>query len=158
MQEIWVLFLSFEFFPWVLRFFSLSFFFDGQKTSLVYLYLFPVAPTTMEAFLTTAAASSFSLASFWINAVVELWIERHFSLWNSWKMQTFLQISENFRELWMVLFTIKGGKFEIEKRLRDDAHFPRFRLLPGKSGKWEIKAFLGGDKINWWYSAKYPWI
>ena len=61
-------------------------------------------------------------------------------------MQTFLQISEIFREFWMVLFTIKGGKFEIEKRLRDDAHFPRFRSLPGGKREMGNQGFFGGQQ------------
>ena len=36
MPKFWVIFLSFEFFPWVLSYFPLSFFLDGQKSSLCY--------------------------------------------------------------------------------------------------------------------------
>ena len=36
MPKFWVIFLSFEFFPWVLSYFPLSFFLNGQKSSLIY--------------------------------------------------------------------------------------------------------------------------
>ena len=36
MPKFWVIILSFEFLHWVLSFFPLSFFLDGQKSSLIY--------------------------------------------------------------------------------------------------------------------------